>query len=54
MNTAKPNILLHASTEHSLVLNPNSAFEQYVQQALHIAYRVQTAIGVKREALPSE
>ena len=30
MNTAKPNILLHATTEHSLVLDPKSTFEQYV------------------------
>ena len=54
MNTAKPSILLHASTEHSLVMDPKSTIEQYVQQALHIAHRVQTATGIKREALPSE
>ena len=54
MKTAKPNIFLHASTEHSLVLDPKSTLEQHVQQALYIAYRVHTATGVKREALPSE
>ena len=54
MNTAKPNILLHGSTKHSLVLAPMSTFEQYVQQALHAAYCVQTTTGVKSEALPSE
>ena len=54
MNTAKPSILLHASTENSLVLDPKSTFEQYLQQALHIAYRVHTAAGVKLESLPSK
>ena len=48
INTAKPNISLHASTEHSLALDPKATVEHYVQQALHIAYRVQTVKGVKR------
>ena len=54
MKTAKPNILLHGSTEHSSNLEPKFTFEQHGQQAMYIAYRVQTATSVTCEALPSE
>lgn len=45
LNAAKPNILLKASSEYGLSLDPKSDFDQYVQQALTIAHRVQAANG---------
>lgn len=43
LHAARPNLLLHASSEHGLSLDPKSDFSQYVQQALTIAHRVQAA-----------
>ena len=47
LNTACPNILVQANSEHGLVPSLNSNFGQYVQQALTIAHRMPASMPPK-------
>ena len=53
MNAVRANILMHAASEFPLQLDPNAGFDEYVQQAIQSAHRVQAnSVSPKRGASP--